>query len=469
MRITAGNNLLFLSPWLKPLEGLLTLKRRVRGEFGKYNTVLEKMFVTEDVNGVTSGYAPVGLANRIFDFLKRNSVPYTYVENRPQLPMPDFSLIDVNALRPGQDTALVRLAEAYCGLIVAATGYGKTYLIVQICRMFPNQNIVITTARKAVVMTIYERLIKEPSLAGQVGVMCSDKNTGPDFRIVVSTIRSLFKTNKEKCNILLADECHNFGAEASSEAVASFIDARRFGLSASPKGRADNADLAVEAMFGPTLFDFSYQESVDSGSVVPIECHVYSVHKGDSKSYTNSVAIKRHGLWRNPHRNKAIAKVARLHEDKQVLILCETIDHVMHIKRRLPEAVVAYANCSKEKYEESYVKGGFTEDPYMTPKDLRGVRKGLETGEIRLCISTMIFKEGVDFVNLGCLIRADGASGEIPSTQIPGRLSRTCDGKEVGILIDFLDSFDKRLKSKSITRISSYKKKGWLVKYDDKF
>jgi superfamily II DNA or RNA helicase len=221
-------------------------------------------------------------------------------------------------------------------------------------------------------------------------------------------------------------------------------------------------------MFGPVLFDFSYQESVDAGAVVPIECHIYSIHKVGSKKYTSSTAIKRHGLWRNPWRNKKIAELAMLHKDKQVLILCDTVDHVMHLKRRLPDAVTAYSSCSKERYKE-YTEGGFTDEPYLTSKGLTGIREKLESGDIKLCISTMVFKEGVDFKSLGCLIRADGASGEIPSTQIPGRVSRTCDGKDVGILIDFMDLFDKRLRSKSVTRVTSYKRKGWTVKYDDKF
>jgi len=469
MRITAGNNLLLISPWAACLEKLLTMQRRVRDVSGLYIIKPEKLFYMTDVNGVSSGYVPAGLASRVFDFLKRNSIPYTFEDKRPPVPMPDFSLIDVNELREGQDTALVRIGESQCGTIVAATGYGKSYLIVQIAKMYPNLNIIITTARKAVVKTLYERLKEDPALRGQVGMISSELNTGPEYRVVVSTIRSLFKTNREACDILLADESHNFGASGSADEIARFPYARRFGFSASPKGRADNADLATEALFGPILFDFSYQDSVNSGAVVPIEVHVYTINSGISKGYKDSVAVNRHGLWRNVYRNKKIAEIARLHKDKQVLILCDTIDHVMHIKKYLPEATIAYSNCTKSRYENDYVKKGFTTDPYKTAKEIAAVQGKLEDGTVKLCIATMVFKEGVNFKHLGCLIRCDGMAGEIASTQIPGRLSRTCDGKEKGILIDFLDTFDNRLKKRSMKRITSYKKKGWVVKYDDKF
>ena len=469
MIIKAGNNLLFISPWMPALESVLTLYRRQRDEAGNYVSKPEKLYLTDTVNGVACGYAPMGLLARIEDFLKRNRISYTFHDSRPELPMPDFNLIDVVGLREGQDKALIRIAESHCGTIVAATGYGKSHLIVQICKMYPDQNIVITTARKSVVKTLYERLIKEPKLAGQVGMISSELNTGPDFRIVVSTIRSLFKTHRERCDILLADESHNFGAAGSSEEIARFPRARRFGFSASPKGRSDNADLMTEALFGPPLFDFSYQESVNSGAVVPIEVHMYTINEGHSSTYKDTTAVNRHGLWRNMARNKKIADVARAHADKQVLILCDTIDHVMHIKRLLPEAAVAYSNCSKERYERDYVAKGFTNDPYLRSKDIANIQKGLEDGSIRLCVSTMIFKEGVDFKQLGVLIRADGSSGEIPATQIPGRLSRTCDGKEKGILVDFMDVFDRRLKNRAVKRAAMYRKKGWDIKYDDKF
>ena len=469
MHITAGNNLLLISPWMRSMEGILTVKRRVRDAQGNFYVEPEKLFVTTEVNGVLSGYAPEGLFHRICGFLARNGIRYTFKDNRPELPMPDFSLIDIKGLRPGQDTALVRIAEAHCGTIVAATGYGKTFIIVQLAKMYPNQNIVITTARKSVVKTIYERLIEDPALRGQVGMISSELNTGPNYRVVVSTIKSLYKTNRERCNILIADESHNFGSAKSSDEIARFPNARRFGFSASPKGRSDNADLVTEAMFGPTLFDFSYQESVESGAVVPIECHIYNIHKGQSKDFKDTTAVNRHGLWRNPWRNEKIAEIARLHKDKQVLILCDTIDHVMHLKRRLPEAVVAYSNCSKSRYEKDYVAKGFTNDPYVGPKEVSKIQRGLELGEIKLAIATMVFKEGVDFRQLGVLIRTDGKAGEIASTQIPGRLSRTYDGKTKGILVDFMDHFDRRLRNRSIKRITSYKKKGWDVKYDNEF
>lgn len=61
------------------------------------------------------------------------------------------------------------------------------------------------------------------------------------------------------------------------------------------------------------------------------------------------------------------------------------------------------------------------------------------------------------------LIRADGAPGKIQSGQIPGRLSRISEGKEKGILVDFVDGFDPWAARRAVLRLQSYRKKGWTI------
>lgn len=479
--VTVGNGLVMVAPWIDRLGPLLTLNRRVRetpeeeedangnvyykGGSG-YILVTEKLYQLEKVNGAVVGYAPEGLLSRITGWLSRNGIYHSVKDNRDPLPMPDFSRVDFKDLesRKGQEQALEKVAVSRCGVVSAATGYGKTFLIAQICKMYPDLRIVIATARKTVVMSIYERLMEDDWLKCQTGVVCSSKDTGSDFRVTVSTAASLHRTSYEATDLLLVDECHNFAAQSYSEKIALFAGCRRFGFSASPSGRSDKADILGEAMFGPSIFDFSYEDAVDSGSVVPIEVHLYAVKKGDSSEYTNQASVNRHGIWRNTCRNHMIARIARQYPDDQVLIMCETLEHVMHIKRYLPEAKVAYATCSRERYESEYQAKGFTDDPYVDKAEVERLRKGLESGEVKLIISTMIFREGVNFRNLRVLIRADGMSCEIPSTQIPGRLSRTQEGKEKGILVDFNDLFDRRLRSRSRKRLAVYRKKGWVIK-----
>lgn len=70
----------------------------------------------------------------------------------------------------------------------------------------------------------------------------------------------------------------------------------------------------------------------------------------------------------------------------------------------------------------------------------------------------------VDFAKLAVLIRADGATSEVNSTQIPGRLSRLAEGKEEGILVDFRDEFNAWASRRSEARIRTYRRHGWTIR-----
>jgi superfamily II DNA or RNA helicase len=470
MNLTLSGNLLMLDPWLPQLEKELFFWRRDYDPTKQTKMTRENMYYVHEVDGKVVGYVPEGLYYRVCDYLKKINMPFSTIDHRRWNISPDydFSHVDVLDLREGQDVALVRVAENYMGVLEAPTGFGKTFLIRQICKMYPNLNIVICTPRKSVVKSIYERLTADTFLSDNIGVISSWKNTGADFRVTVSTVRSLLKTNYQKCDLLLFDECQGVGAVGTAELISKFTNARKFGFSASPEGRGDGADMVLESLFGPVIFDFSYQDAVDSGSVVPIEVIMHTV-EGDPINKQGKIALKRWGIWRNDNRNKRIAEVVKhFGPDEQVLIMVETIEHAMHLKKLLPEYAVVYSNCSKERYQ-GYVTDGYTTDPYINDKDMMEMQDKFESGEIMKCISTMKWREGVDFVKLRGLVRADGLAGAIPSTQIPGRLSRLDENKEKGVLIDFIDEFDDRLKGSSYSRVSNYRKLNWSVTYADKF
>lgn len=97
------------------------------------------------------------------------------------------------------------------------------------------------------------------------------------------------------------------------------------------------------------------------------------------------------------------------------------------------------------------------------PKKIAEIRKAFEAGELKKLIATNIFSEGVNFVHLQYLIRADGEISRISNTQIPGRLSRLFPGKDCAYLIDFVDHFSPWAYRRSLVRWKDYKEAGWLT------
>jgi superfamily II DNA or RNA helicase len=374
------------------------------------------------------------------------------------MPVPDFSRVE--KLRDGQDKILLAVASADGGQLVGGTGIGKSFLIVQICRMYPRLKIVIVSPRKSVVSTLHERLTAAIGYS-DVGMVGGGKYV-TDRRVTVATAKSITRAPIKDCDLLLFDEVHGVGYNKIANDLAYVTRARKFGFPATPTGRGYNAELVIESLFGPILADIPYDDAVGKGLVTPIEVHKYIVNRASNFNAEGSaVTKKRHGYWRNKTRNEMIAAVARMSPaDEQVLIMVETLEHAIYLHKLLPEfEVVHYGGANKKKV----IGGVYTGKYKMNDKRSSYLRNMFSKGKIKKVIATTVWKEGVDFPELSVLIRADGITSPIMSNQIPGRLSRLSSGKQVGVLVDFEDKFCVWAERRSKARMKVYTDTGWRI------
>jgi hypothetical protein len=79
-------------------------------------------------------------------------------------------------------------------------------------------------------------------------------------------------------------------------------------------------------------------------------------------------------------------------------------------------------------------------------------------------IATPVWATGVSFDGLQVLVRADGGGSETNNHQWPGRVARIDPqtNKSYGILVDFIDRFDRWAYGRSLLRRKTYKKNGWV-------
>jgi superfamily II DNA or RNA helicase len=222
--------------------------------------------------------------------------------------------------------------------------------------------------------------------------------------------------------------------------------------------------MIMEAFFGPVIANFSYQDSVEKGTATPIEVWMYETD-GPRITGKQIATKKRYAYWRNAYRNALIATVsAQIPEDEQVLIMVETTEHAMYLKRLLPEYTLVYGDSLKEDDMNEYVSKGFlAKQSRLTPADRKELRDKFKDGSLKRVIATTVWKQAVDFPELTWLIRGDASSSEIRGTQIPGRLSRLAEGKSKAILVDFTDGFDPWASRRAMKRMKTYASKGWRV------
>jgi superfamily II DNA or RNA helicase len=445
-----------VDPWLPALEKVLTQVRRQHDyRFNRTRFIPEKLYLLEKHETRTVGVVFGGLYSRIKEYVEG----YEDLNFQTPLPVPEWGRLE--PLRAKQDEVLAAIIAAYRGVIVAPTGFGKTFIIIQLCRIYPQLKILITTMRANVVTDIYRRLIEND--ASIKASLCQGGNTFvPESQVIVCTAGSLHKIDAAWPDILIYDEVHSASAKEVSKKLAGFSSAKMFGFSASPKGRSDNTDLMTEALFGPPIINIEYKEASEKKLVAPIDVLMMHV-EGAIDTPIKTTAINRRGIWRNYKRNKTIADVARkMEKEGQVLILVSVVEHVLALHKLLPDYQFVFSKLDPKRWAELF-NAGFTKDPVCPTLNTVQLCSDFRDGRIKNVIATMCWREGVDFPELACLIRGDGQSGDIPSIQIPGRLSRLTASKKRGLLVDFYDDFGDLYRNRSQRRMQCYRKKGWKL------
>lgn len=403
---------------------------------------------------------PAGLLDRACGALRRSGLSPVIRDLRPALPPPRLDLLDIDLFgsRPQQMTALSHLMASQGGVVWAATGYGKTELIFQLVRAYPSLKILIVSYRKDVVRSIVSRgaaQLREP-----VGVVTGGKRQIE--RVTVCTVNSILAADPDRWQMLIYDEVHEAGSDDRATNLFKVRNARTFGFSATPKGRSDNSDMVVEALFGPVIYRIDYEESRKAGLVAAISVDWIKID-GTPVPYKDDVAMMRHGVWRNDARNRAAAfnAVRHLMLGKQVLVFVDKIEHALFLKRYyLHDWPLVHGPVSTEEAEWYAAQGVLPDRGWLCDARQREkMRIEFEAGRLRHAIATGVWSQGVDMRCLDVLVRCDGASSFIPSTQIPGRLSRGSQG----LLVDFMDSYDARLEKRSTDRLRHYRQHGWSI------
>lgn len=342
-----------LEPWITGLQRELTFTKVdhrhgyvPEGESRVDRTV--KALYHVPVEKPTVGHFPAGLLPRVLDWLSAGGHTVKIQDYRDlerTRPQPAYDRID--QLRPGQSDAIVQVAVADQGIIVAATAFGKSFIIRQICKMYPKLRILITSPRIPVVNTLYRRISEDLGEAqvGQVG----GNRVQLGRRITICTTKSLMKVNPEEVDLLLFDEVHGVGDNEVAKTLGYFNNCRKFGFTASPV-RGDKSELCMEALFGRFLVEFEYDEAVAVGNVVPITVRLGTV-RGHVREYGDTTRNKKYSYWCNERRNAAIAETARrVPDDEQCLIMVETLEHAMNLHRLLPDYQVVHFGSVRLEY-----------------------------------------------------------------------------------------------------------------------
>ena len=455
----------------------------------------------------------VGLYEAVNRFCRQRRIRLTVRDQRPPLPDVDFSIL--RPLRIYQDEAIALLCSYHDGIIKLPTGAGKTFIIEEFCRLNPDLHILVTTGSLSVLGDLYDRIsaaVVDDDIV--VGITCSKKNTTTDHKrkkkdrrdpsVAVVSSRSLHKVGTDWPDVLIFDEVHESSTASVLPHLARF-GCRKYGFSATPKGRAGGTDKETVANFGPIRINKEYVEGVTAGMVVPIRAGMLTVRLDHEVTATTDRKKEQLGYWQNSVRNNLAVDTAEevFSASEQVLFMTKTVEHAL-VLQQLTGFPIARGGIEKPRWLQLFRMGlvpFYTEEEYEAVKkwatdkkvpgthnihvkeaflsglvpcqayveqskcDTEILKTAFRENRIQRLISTLTFKQGVDFPHLQGLFRMDGMTSGIPSIQMGGRLSRTADDKWEGRLYDFYDDFGPWFLRRSEIRIENYRKEGWNVEY----
>lgn len=379
---------------------------------------------------------------------------------------PDVTpLLGLN-LREGQQRMLQWMLTEERAQLDGVTGLGKTFLVKQFTRCWPNECVIGVTAPSTAICEAFYRDLYDLHGPRHVGMVGAGKNN--PSRITVAVSKSLLKLPVHKLDFLLFDEVHTAGApdvfHALTEICAVNPYVRMLGFSGSTEVRTDKSDLAVEALFGPVRERVTYEEAVEEGYMRQIETKFYRVKV---HPYVGSdVYRKKKMIWRNAARNDAVVRVANWwvnrfidHEwDPQVLILVGTLEHAAALHQLLPNYTIICGTKDGTRIDALKLQGLLPNDYVpMTSKETTQAIEDFEKGKIRRVIGTSTLGTGVDMRHLDLLIRADGGSSEVTNIQFRGRATRG----ERAVYLDFMIEGDDSENRKSKKRFKSAEDAGW--------
>jgi hypothetical protein len=433
----------------------------VTGE--RHNVHIENRYLyTMEQGRLVTGY---GFIPRFARLLTQHGFDVRLADISPPRERPDCYTTDWDTVwktfqfRPRQVECLEAIANSGGGIIKAATGFGKTFAFEALSLLFPRAKIDIVVKFKDVAARIVRRLSRWLPLVGQVG---GGKRTLG--RVTVYTADSLHLSDCD-ADFLFADEASKLMAESYVKELRRYRITRNYAFDATPFGRQDGSSARMEMFFGPVIFNLPYQEAMELGLVVPMRVRWLDINL-DVNPAANKTGTPRMrwGIWRNDARNAIFAQDVRANygPDVQVLMLCESFEHAVHLWQHLPEFELAYSNQDDAKIQ-AYIRNRMLPQQFigMDARRRDGMRAAFEAGALKKVICTDIWSTGVDFEQLQVLYRVDGRESEDLATQAGGRPCRRFEGKEYGEVVDAFDRFDKGLRRKSEIRHKIYRQNGW--------
>ena len=337
------------------------------------------------------------------------------------------------------------------GIIKSPTGSGKTLIMAGLIKALAGRKMVILFNAKQLLTQTYDFLTETCGM-DNIGICFGEGYIYGDVMLcTVQSIEKILDTHLEDTEVLMVDECHEFGnGKTTLAALRSFPKAGyRLGFTATPP-RDSVPRYNLEGALGSVLEVVDTADLVESGKLtkplIQLIDRPYNASGLDED--LGYLDVYEEYIVNNETRNNTIKEIVneirKTTESARILILTRSLDHGRALENLLG------GECE------------FLEGANSVGERYQAISRFRGCGESSILIGTKILQTGVNIEEITHLINARGMKSEIATLQALGRALRRHDSKDVVYIYDFMDK-EKYLREHSISRKRHYEREGHEV------
>ena len=330
------------------------------------------------------------------------------------------------------------------GLLISATGTGKTYLSGFDVKNARAERVLFIAHRKTILSKAketFETIIKDKKM-GIYGENTREEDYLFAMIQTMSKKEHLEKFSKDYFDYIIIDEVHHGGAKSYQSLINYFTPKFMLGMTATPE-RGDNFDI-YELFHHNIAYEIRLHDALREELLCPFHYFGISDIEVDGELITEKTVVKK--LTADERVNHIIEK-SRFYGDSGDKL------HGVIFVSRVEEAI--------ELTEKMKSRGIRCE--VLTGEDSDSKREktilDLEEGKIEYIITVDIFNEGVDIPCINQVILLRPTESSIVYIQQLGRGLRKYDGKEYVVILDFIGNYEKNfLIPVAVSQDNSYDK-----------
>ncbi|MDO4937924.1 MAG: DEAD/DEAH box helicase [Sutterellaceae bacterium] len=320
------------------------------------------------------------------------------------------------------------------GLLISATGTGKTYASAFAVRALTPTNVLFLVHREQIAtqaMASYQRILgTENYTYGKFIAQERDTESNVIFSTMQTMSRHMTDFDKEHFDVIVIDEVHRAGAESYKKIMAYFEPSLWFGMTASPD-RPDGED--IYALFDHMILsEIRLQKALEENLLCPF--HYFGIAdllvdkvKRDKLSDFN--------LLTSENRIRHIVQQAEFFgysgNRLKGLIFCSSIKEAEFLEGAL----------NARGYQTKALSGADSQDVRLKAVE-RLSQDERNADALDYIISVDIFNEGVDIPDVNQVILLRQTESPIIFVQQLGRGLRKAKDKEYVIVLDFIGNYE---------------------------